>query len=119
MGTKNTALKLLSPFLGIFKVLYCYLEALFRFFVPPKMKPIDGEVILVTGATGGIGKEICRYIVKCGMNIKLIVWGTNISTLYILAGELKSIGNSDLEIFCYEVNISCKDNINACCEKVK
>ncbi len=100
------------------QLFYYYLESFYRMFVPPPMKPIHGEVILVTGAAGGIGSEICRYIVQCGKNVKLVMWDLNISELYKLAGELKSIGNFDLEIFCYEVDISSRENIDACCKLV-
>lgn len=111
-------LTIIRVFFSLCQLLYWYLEVLFRLFVPPSMKSIDEEIILITGAAGGIGSELCRYIVQCGSKIKLIMWDLNISDLYKLAGELKSIGASDLEIFCYGVDISSRENIDNCCTQV-
>lgn len=33
------------------------------------MKPLEGKVIVVTGATGGIGKAICQVLAQAGANI--------------------------------------------------
>lgn len=111
-------MKITRLLVSLFQVLYWYVEALYRQFVPPAMKPIDGEVILVTGAASGIGKEISRYIVQCGTNIKLVMWDLNITELEKLTLELKSIGNSGLQIFPYEVDISSRENIDTCCKQV-
>lgn len=118
MSVQDLGKQIIGLFASFFQVLYWYVEALYRQFVPPPMKSIDGEVILVTGAAGGIGKEICRYIVQCGTNIKLVMWDLNITELEKLAVELKSIGCSGLQIFSYEVDISSRENIDICCKQV-
>lgn len=101
-------------------LIYWYLEAFCFLFVPPQMKSIDGEVILVTGANGGIGSEICRYIVKCGRNIKLVMWDIDINELITFAEDLKLIGKDlNNKIFCYEVDISSKHNIEVGYELVR
>lgn len=52
------------------------------------MFDLTGKVALVTGASGGIGSESCRYLSKQGC--KLVISGTNLSKLESLA---KEIGN--------------------------
>ncbi len=118
METQNAISGIFYFVSHFFKILYWYLEAMYRFVVPPSMKYIDGEVILITGATGGIGSEICRYIVKCGYDIKLILWDLNMNELNKLAEELNSTGSHGLTVFCYEVDISDRENIDKCCTLV-
>lgn len=99
--------------LNVLIIIYWYLEEFYRLFVPPSMESIDGEVILVTGAEKGIGREMCKYIVQCGKNIKLVMWDLDISELNKFSEELQSIGKeSNNKVFCYEVDISTKSNID-------
>lgn len=119
MGAEEIGKKILGFIISLFRVLFWYVEALYRQFVPPSMKPIDGETILVTGAAGGIGKEICRYIVQCGTNIKLVIWDLHQTDLEKLAGELKSRGASGLKVVPMAVDISSRENIENACQQVK
>lgn len=119
MGISEISVKIIGFYISFAKILYWYLEALYRQFIPPPMKSIDAEIILVTGASGGIGKELCRYIVKCGVDLKLVLWDLNIDQLNELADELKHIGLSGLQVFCYQVDISSKENIDIYCQRVK
>jgi short-subunit dehydrogenase len=119
MGAQEIGAKIIGVVVSLFRVLYWYVEALYRKIVPPPMKPIDNETILVTGAAGGIGKEICRYIVKCGTNLKLVIWDLHQTDLEKLAGELKTLGASGLKVFPMAVDISSRENIEKACQQVK
>jgi len=55
------------------------------------MKKRPYKLALVTGASSGIGKELCRLIAKKGIN--LIINGTNKTALYSLAEELQKSVN--------------------------
>ena len=62
--------------------------------VPPNglmlAKNITGKVIMVTGAGGSIGSELCRQIVKAGPAVLLLVELTEFA-LYAIEHELQSV----------------------------
>lgn len=119
MNSQEVLQKVLDVLAGLFQLIYWYVEALYHQFVPPSMKPIDGETILVTGACGGIGKEICKHLIRSGSDIKLVLWDVNETDLEKLAAELKITGNArNLKISTFAVDISVKENIDECCQKV-
>jgi NAD(P)-dependent dehydrogenase (short-subunit alcohol dehydrogenase family) len=56
----------------------------------PAEKLLDGRVILVTGATAGIGRAVSRDLVRHGATV--ILHGRNASALESLREELKKLG---------------------------
>jgi FlaA1/EpsC-like NDP-sugar epimerase len=62
--------------------------------VPPNVlmlaKNITGKVVMVTGAGGSIGSELCRQIVKAGPAVLLLVELTEFA-LYAIEHELQSV----------------------------
>lgn len=54
------------------------------------MKSVDGKVVLVTGAGGSIGSELCRQITKLGVT-KLVVLEINEFALYSIKSELTQL----------------------------
>ena len=89
-------------------------DILNREVVPPKKdllsKNINQQVVLVTGAGGSIGSEICRQIVKVKPK-KLILCELNEFALYNIYEELKNF-NRDLEIVPIICNIQNQNKIN-------
>ncbi len=69
-------------------------DLLGRIAVPPQLellkKNIQSQVILVTGAGGSIGSELCRQIIKYDPNT-LILIDNNEYSLYLIYEELKKI----------------------------
>jgi FlaA1/EpsC-like NDP-sugar epimerase len=67
-------------------------DLLGRSIVPPKIelleKNIRGQVILVTGAGGSIGSELCRQIIKLSPKL-LILLDSSEHSLYLIYEELK------------------------------
>lgn len=89
-------------------------DILNREIVPAKKdllsKNIKNQVVLVTGAGGSIGSEICRQIVKVRPK-KLILLELNEFALYNIYEELKNL-YKDLEIIPIISNIQNHDKIN-------
>jgi len=71
---------------------------------------------LITGATGGIGKEICKQLANYSCN--LFLTSTNTKKLKKLKDELKKI-NKNIEIESFESDLSIEDNINELMNSVK
>lgn len=69
--------------------------------VPPNPlmlgKNITGKVVMVTGAGGSIGSELCRQIVKAGPTVLLLVELTEFA-LYAIEQELQSMVLEELPI---------------------
>lgn len=55
-------------------------------------KTVEGRVILVTGAGGSIGSELCRTIVKLAPS-KLVVFDVNEHSIYQLQRELTAVSD--------------------------
>lgn len=74
-------------------------DLLGRDIVPPNQvllsKAVEGRVVLVTGAGGSVGGELCRQIIGVRPKVLLLV-EMNEFALYSIHAELESIRNSDL-----------------------
>lgn len=46
----------------------------------------DGKIVLITGASGGVGQGLCRYFCECGATVLAV--GRNRDVLHQLAGDL-------------------------------
>ena len=71
---------------------------------------------LITGATGGIGKEICKQLANYSCN--LFLTSTNTKKLKKLKDELKKI-NKNIKIESFESDLSIEDNINELINSIK
>ncbi|UOQ95066.1 polysaccharide biosynthesis protein [Halobacillus shinanisalinarum] len=70
---------------------------------------IKGKTILVTGAGGSIGSEICRQLVKFGPN-KLILLGHGENSIYTIHMELKQL-DIDTELLTVIADVQDRDRI--------
>jgi len=68
---------------------------------------LTGQVALVTGATGGIGSEICRALAKEGADI-VICYHTKYEEAQSLWGEITSLGREALLV---QADVSKKDQV--------
>ena len=60
----------LLPFL-----LVCIVESLLKLFIPKKRKSVTGEIVLITGAGHGIGRQTAYEFAK--LKCKLVLWDIN------------------------------------------
>jgi FlaA1/EpsC-like NDP-sugar epimerase len=77
---------------------------------------ISKKVVLVTGAGGSIGKELCRQVVLLKPK-SIVLFEINEPSLYLIDQELRNIGIPNLEIFPVLGSIADKERIKLICNK--
>ncbi len=76
-------------------------------------KNIRDQVVIVTGAGGSIGSQICREVLKFKPN-KLLILDSNEFSLYKILGELNSLNEKEIiKIIPLLCSIQDKENINS------
>jgi FlaA1/EpsC-like NDP-sugar epimerase len=60
-------------------------------------RDIDGRIVLVTGAGGSIGSELCRQIIKLGPKVLILLDNCEFN-LYRIAGELEGTGGNAAQV---------------------
>jgi len=111
---KRTGLALweLLTIFGLAVVVYA--EKLFRLVVPRPLKSLEGEVILLTGAGNGIGKQIAFQLANVGAT--LICWDNEGPANERTVAELKKKGT---KAYSYTVDISDRETIRKAAAKVR
>ena len=79
---------------------------------------LENEVVLVSGAGGSIGSEICRQIAKFGPK-KLILLGHGENSIYLIDKELKNLYGRTIEIIPVIADIQDRDRIFQVMENYK
>uniref|UniRef100_A0A8C5M6V1 Estradiol 17-beta-dehydrogenase 11 n=1 Tax=Leptobrachium leishanense TaxID=445787 RepID=A0A8C5M6V1_9ANUR len=95
-------------------IIYSYLEAFVKLFIPVKRKSVNGEIVLITGAGHGIGKITALKFAQ--LESVLVLWDINKSGLEQTAKECRDIGT---KVYTYVVDCSKREAINAAADKVK
>lgn len=99
--TKDTPLSILIE--GVYvtcNVIKALVISIFRFFVPPKRKDINGEIVLVTGSGGAIGSCLCTEFSALGAT--LVLWDINEHANEETASKIRAKGG---KCFTYTVDV--------------
>ncbi|XP_036618895.1 17-beta-hydroxysteroid dehydrogenase 13 [Trichosurus vulpecula] len=105
---------ILELFLLLVVVIYSYLEALVKLFIPVKRKSVNGEIVLVTGAGHGIGRLTAYEFAK--HKSKLVLWDINKHGVEETAAECRKLGATARA---YVVDCSKKEEIYTMIDKIK
>ncbi|KAG8511625.1 Estradiol 17-beta-dehydrogenase 11 [Galemys pyrenaicus] len=100
---------LLLPLLLVFS-----LESLLKLFIPKKRKSVTGEIVLITGAGHGIGRQTAYEFAK--LKTKLVLWDINKHGIEETAAECRRLG---AKTHTYVVDCSKREDIYTSAKKVK
>ncbi|XP_040822633.1 estradiol 17-beta-dehydrogenase 11 isoform X1 [Ochotona curzoniae] len=100
---------LLLPLLVLFS-----LESLVKLFIPKKKKSVSGEIVLITGAGHGIGRQTAYEFAK--LKSKLVLWDINKHGIEETAAECRKLG---AQAHPYVVDCSNREDIYNSAKKVK
>lgn len=95
-------------------LIYSYLEAFVKLFVPVKRKSVSGELVLITGAGHGIGRATAFEFAK--RQSRLVLWDINKHGLEDTAAECERLGAT---VQAFVVDCSKREEIYSAAEKVK
>ena len=108
----------MSPCKTFFKIFYYILLSFFGclcgVFRRKKKPDFSCDIVLITGAAQGLGKELAIQFSKCGAT--LVLWDINETKLHQTCSEITSQGK---EAFAYVVDCSDKKQIYETADKVR
>lgn len=80
------------------------------------MESVLGKVVLVTGAGGSIGSELCRQIAKLGVK-KLVIFELNEFALYSIRNELVKLMDAE-RLLCILGNATDSSHVESVCLEI-
>ncbi|XP_075607439.1 estradiol 17-beta-dehydrogenase 11-like [Balearica regulorum gibbericeps] len=108
----------MNPFLDLLlflaTLIYSYLEAFVKLFVPVKRKSVSGELVLITGAGHGVGRATAFEFAK--RQSRLVLWDINKHGVEDTAAECERLGAT---VQAFVVDCSKREEIYSAAEKVK
>ncbi|XP_071581731.1 17-beta-hydroxysteroid dehydrogenase 13-like [Temnothorax nylanderi] len=113
--TYNMLLLLAEILFLILKVVYYICEDVYRLIVPTKKKSVAGEIVLITGAGHGIGKELAIGYALLGATV--VCWDINDDTNNETMSDLKKMGKES--VYAYRCNVADREEVFRVAEKVK
>ncbi|XP_058795555.1 short-chain dehydrogenase/reductase family 16C member 6 [Phymastichus coffea] len=99
----------------LLKVVYYAIEGFYRFFFPVDEKSVAGEIVLVTGAGHGIGKELALKYASLGATV--VCWDINDVSNEETVTEIKKMGGAAAHG--YKCDVSNRDEVMRVADKVK
>ncbi|XP_075564943.1 estradiol 17-beta-dehydrogenase 11-like isoform X2 [Pelecanus crispus] len=105
---------LLDFLLVLATLIYSYLEAFVKLFVPAKRKSVAGELVLITGAGHGVGRATAFEFAK--RQSRLVLWDINKHGVEDTAAECERLGAT---VQAFVVDCSKREEIYNAAEKVK
>lgn len=110
----NCLVIILEFYVLLVQVYIALLESIFRRVFPLARKSVDGQIILITGAGHGLGKELAVRFSKLGA--VLVLWDIDKERCDRTAKDIKNLGG---RAYSYHVDVSDVSRVMAAAEKVK
>ncbi|XP_076168921.1 short-chain dehydrogenase/reductase family 16C member 6-like isoform X1 [Ptiloglossa arizonensis] len=99
----------------LLKTLYYIGEGIYRLFVPVEEKNVAGEIVLVTGAGHGIGKELALKYASLGATV--VCWDLNQQGNDETVNEIKELGGT--KAYGYKCDVSNREEVFSVAERVR
>ncbi|XP_066581195.1 short-chain dehydrogenase/reductase family 16C member 6-like isoform X2 [Prorops nasuta] len=109
------ALVLVDAVVLLLKILYYIGESIYRFFVPLEEKSVAGEIVLITGAGHGIGRELALRYASLGATV--VCWDLNPQGNEETVNEIKKLGGTAAHA--YQCDVSNREQVRETAERVK
>ncbi|XP_071572813.1 short-chain dehydrogenase/reductase family 16C member 6-like [Temnothorax nylanderi] len=115
MKTYNMLLLLAEILFVLLKVAYYICEDVYKLIVPTKKKSVAGEIVLITGAGHGIGKELAIGYASLGATV--VCWDINDESNNETMSVIKKMGKDP--VYAYRCNVADEEEVFRVAEKVK
>ncbi|XP_011874890.1 PREDICTED: short-chain dehydrogenase/reductase family 16C member 6-like isoform X3 [Vollenhovia emeryi] len=97
----------------ILKTVYYICKFTYRSIVPKRKKSVAGEIVLITGAGHGIGKELAICYASLGATV--VCWDINEETNNETMNDIKQIGKNS--VYAYRCNVADREDVFRVAEK--
>ncbi|RMC13643.1 hypothetical protein DUI87_08720 [Hirundo rustica rustica] len=104
----------LELLLFLVTLVYSYVEAFVKLFLPVRRKSLSGELVLITGAGHGVGRATALEFAK--RQSRLVLWDINKHGVEETAAECEKLGAT---VQTFVVDCSKREEIYSTAEKVK
>lgn len=111
----DNLLLLASILLLLLKILYYICKGIYRGIIPMKKKSVAGEIILITGAGHGIGRELAIGYASLGATV--ICWDINEKTSNKTMNDIKKMGKNS--VYAYRCDVTDREEVFRVAKKVK
>ncbi|KAK2726217.1 17-beta-hydroxysteroid dehydrogenase 13-like isoform X2 [Artemia franciscana] len=98
----------------LFRIIYHVCLSIYRCFIPPPMRSVEGEIVLVTGAGHGIGREISYIYARLGA--KIVCTDLNLETATETASEIRKHGG---QAWAYKCDVSDRHSVEQTADIIK
>ncbi|XP_053998642.1 short-chain dehydrogenase/reductase family 16C member 6-like isoform X1 [Hylaeus anthracinus] len=108
-------LVLADVLLLLLKTLYYICVGIYRLFIPVEEKNVAGEIVLVTGAGHGIGKELALKYASLGATV--VCWDINQQANDETVNEIKQMGAT--KAYGYRCDVTDREEVFSVAEKIR
>lgn len=115
LGAQNNKMIFLMDLqMMLLDVIYFILRNSVRAVLRPRTKPIDGELVLITGAGGGLGRLFAQEFAKHGAEV--VLWDIDGGSNERTAQLVRDMGGKAQS---YTVDVTNKEEVYRCAELVR